>query len=128
MAVEKVELLEVETLFQGKVFLDPLQLRQVLVNLIQNAIAALDGEQNPKLSVTLAKDDQIMLLEVYDNGKGIPQEELGKIFIPFYTTVEDGTGIGLSVCRQIVWNHGGKISVDSNEGAHTKFTLEFPFS
>ncbi len=72
-----------------------------------------------------SEHDQV-LIEVKDNGKGIPEDIIGNIFIPFFTTRSEGSGIGLSLSRQIIRLHGGNISVKSRPGVETLFTLKLP--
>lgn len=101
-------------------------LEQVLINLVVNAIEAVKETPDPKIILsaeqTLTKK---VLLKVADNGQGMPQEVLDKIFIPFFSTKKNGSGIGLSLCKQIVMLHHGTIQVQSVEGKGTVFTLQF---
>ena len=100
---------------------------QVLINLLVNAIEAVKGNTNvKKITLTAEQRQQKIFLQVADNGQGIEQELLDKIFIPFFSTKKTGSGIGLSLCRQIMLLHKGSISVQSkiNEGA--VFILQFP--
>jgi nitrogen fixation/metabolism regulation signal transduction histidine kinase len=99
---------------------------QILINLAKNAMEAItSGNQGVIQFKAFRKIDQIVL-EIRDNGIGIDSEERDKIFTPFYTTKEKGSGIGLSLARQIMLMHGGNISVHSEPGKLTVFTLEFP--
>jgi len=102
-------------------------LDQVLINLLQNAIHALDESENQKHIIIKAVKNEFdrTILVIRDNGSGIDEEALGKIFIPFFTTKKQGSGIGLSLSKQIMRKHGGAIAVKSviNEG--TEFTLRF---
>uniref|UniRef100_UPI00119E5896 sensor histidine kinase n=2 Tax=Bacillales TaxID=1385 RepID=UPI00119E5896 len=97
---------------------------QVLINLIRNSFQAMDQAGVVKLSMLTAGGKAI--IEVEDTGKGIAEEDLPKIFDPFYTTKEEGTGLGLSLCQKIVEDHGGKIMVHSQLNVGTVFTLTFP--
>lgn len=99
---------------------------QILINLIRNAFQAMDQAGVVKLSLIAAGGKAI--IEVEDTGKGIASEDLPKIFDPFYTTKEEGTGLGLSLCQKIVEDHGGKIMVHSQLNVGTIFTLTFPIS
>jgi two-component system nitrogen regulation sensor histidine kinase NtrY len=99
---------------------------QVLINLILNAIDAVKEKANPK--VILAADSGLnnrVTLKVGDNGTGIKQELLDKIFIPFFSTKKTGSGIGLSLCKQIMVLHKGNIQVQSKEGEGTVINLQF---
>ena len=99
---------------------------QVLVNLIKNAIQA--NEKNPKGMIQLAaglNSDHLPEIRLTDNGPGIPAEILDQIFVPFFTTRENGSGIGLSLSRQIMQLHGGSLQVHSVTGKETVFSLIF---
>ncbi len=105
---------------------DPLLVEQVLINLIKNSLEAMTSIPQPMIHL-LAKLDERgrILIEVTDNGVGIEQNVLENIFIPFFTTKEQGSGIGLSLSRQIMRLHGGTISVRSIPNRETVFTLRF---
>lgn len=98
---------------------------QLLLNLLKNAKEACEGIENPAISVIAEKVGNIIKISVSDNGQCIVPEARDKIFIPFYSTKAKGSGIGLSLCKQIVLRHGGKISLNSDNNL-TKFTAEFP--
>ncbi len=105
------------------------QIEQVLINLIRNAIEALTGASEPRILLRATRNAQNeILVQVIDNGAGIPAEHLDSIFIPFFTTKRNGTGVGLSVSRQIVQLNRGLISVRSVPGEGCIFTLKFPES
>lgn len=97
---------------------------QVLINLVKNAGEALSENGEIKLEA-FGNSDNGVFIKVTDNGKGIPEDILEKIFIPFFTTRENGNGIGLSLCRQIMRMHKGNISAISKEGEGSVFTLKF---
>ncbi|MDF7816012.1 ATP-binding protein [Runella sp. MFBS21] len=100
------------------------QIEQVLINLVKNAIEALEEIPNAHLTVKAYADmSQRMYIEVADNGQGIEPEALERIFIPFYTTKKTGSGIGLSLSRQIMQQHGGQLSVSSAVGEGTTFVM-----
>jgi two-component system, NtrC family, nitrogen regulation sensor histidine kinase NtrY len=101
-------------------------LEQVLINLINNARHALGGSSNPAIELSAKYHDEHVIIGVKDNGSGIPEEIMGSIFIPFFTTREHGTGIGLSLSRQIIRLHHGTISVTSVPGKETVFTITVP--
>jgi nitrogen fixation/metabolism regulation signal transduction histidine kinase len=99
---------------------------QVLMNLIYNSIEALEGLENKIIQLKSFKNlDNKIVIQVIDNGKGIPDELKDKIFIPFFTTREKGSGIGLSLARQIMQLHQGLISVISVPDKETIFELRF---
>ncbi|MEO5995696.1 MAG: ATP-binding protein [Chitinophagaceae bacterium] len=106
--------------------IDPSLIEQVLINLVVNGIEAVKEKANARvvLSAFLASNHKTMI-KVADNGIGMPEEVLDKIFIPFFTTKKNGSGIGLSLCKQIMMLHKGNIQVQSKEGEGTAFILQF---
>ena len=105
---------------------DPELMEQVLINLLLNALQAVEGQKNAKIELSGSLDERgRIIIQVIDNGPGIPQENLEKIFIPFFSTKEGGSGIGLSLSRQIMRLHKGSISVHSEPNVNTVFTLLF---
>ncbi len=112
-------------------FMDPRRIQQVLLNLIINAIQAME-EQGGILTLRAFEDENKsgFFIQVIDTGKGISEEELSKVFDPFYTTkdIGKGSGLGLSVSQGIIKNHGGCIKVESEIGQGTTFTIYLPYS
>ena len=105
---------------------DPGLVEQVLINLIRNAIEALKNTSKPLIELTALQENQTTtLIKVRDNGKGISEEHQDKIFIPFFSTKKEGSGIGLSLSRQIMKLHKGRIEVVTEKGVGTCFVLEF---
>ena len=105
---------------------DPELVEQVIINLLINAMHSLDGKEKAEIGLTALLDERgKILIKVTDNGPGIPEDVLEKIFIPFYSTKKNGSGIGLSLSRQIMRAHGGNIRVASKAGEETVFTLRF---
>jgi signal transduction histidine kinase len=101
-------------------------IEQVLINLIKNAIQAFDEQTNRIVEVTATLSDKSRpIITVKDNGNGIDDEALEKIFIPFFTTKKSGSGIGLSLSRQIMRKHQGTLSVKSILDEGTEFQLKF---
>jgi two-component system nitrogen regulation sensor histidine kinase NtrY len=101
-------------------------LTRVLINLINNAIDALNRKEKKLIRLNVANDKRGKLqFSITDNGQGIHPDELDKIFIPFFTTKENGSGIGLSLSRQIMRLHKGTISANSVRGEYTTFKLTF---
>jgi signal transduction histidine kinase len=107
---------------------DPVQLKQVLVNLAVNAVQAMDD--GGTLTVTTRGSDDAVIIEVADTGTGMSDDVLKQLFNPFFTTkdVGEGTGLGLSVVHGIVKAHGGEIHVESVVGEGSKFTVQLPVS
>jgi two-component system nitrogen regulation sensor histidine kinase NtrY len=97
----------------------------VLINLLKNAIEALGETEHPALELIGRYDGSAILIEVIDNGQGIIKEAIDHIFVPFYTTKRTGSGIGLSLSRQIMQMHNGSITVESEPEVRTVFTLRF---
>jgi signal transduction histidine kinase len=105
---------------------DPNLIEQVLINLIVNAIDALKDRAGARIVLSaMASPQGKITLKVADNGPGIPPELIDKIFIPFFSTRKTGSGIGLSLCKQVMMLHKGNIQVQSNEGEGTAFYLNF---
>jgi C4-dicarboxylate-specific signal transduction histidine kinase len=104
---------------------------QVLINLLTNAAKALrevSGERDGEIRISAVQHDGRWQVRVRDNGPGIPEETLSRIFDPFYTTrdVGEGMGMGLSVCQTIIRNHGGELEVASEVGSWTEFAFDLP--
>lgn len=105
--------------------IDSALIEQVLINLITNSLTAMSKTKKPELHIKSFIKDANTIIQVADNGVGISKEKLSDIFIPFYSTKEKGSGIGLSFARQIMRLHNGSINVLSNAGEETVFTLIF---
>ncbi len=105
---------------------DPDLIEQVLINMVLNSISALASTQSPMIKLSGKIDNRGgTLIQIVDNGHGIPEELQEKIFIPFFTTRKEGSGIGLSLARQIMRAHKGGITVHSIPDKETLFTLRF---
>jgi len=100
-------------------------IEQVMINLINNSIHALQGISHPLISLGCIVEPNKTLVFVSDNGKGIEEKILNQIFIPFYTTKKNGSGIGLSLSKNILKKHGGNLLVSSEVGVKTTFSLIF---
>ena len=123
-----------------KVSIDPEQLKQVLINLVLNAVQAMP--KGGELSFTSALNREItgeigdamtlqrvhVVLRVHDTGEGIRPEDLQHVFLPFFTTKPHGTGLGLAICNRIIRSSGGSIEVSSQVGKGTTFTLRLPLA
>ena len=104
---------------------DYAQIEQILINLIKNAAEALSGVGDGTIHLKAFFADDAVLIQVKDNGIGISGDIIEDIFVPFYTTKENGSGIGLSLSKQIMQNHDGTISVNSSLDQGSEFTLKF---
>ncbi len=107
-----------------EVFADSMQMKQVLVNLIQNAIQACPDE--PHIEVSTSVRDQACVIGIKDHGQGISEADLNKIFEPYFTTKKKGTGLGLAIVRRIIRQHGGEIKAISLLGEGSTFEISFP--
>ena len=119
--------IEVETKldsFLPRIQFDARLVKQALLNLVQNAFAAM--AENGKLTIISKSDGDYQALIIRDNGSGIPEEKLSKIFEPYYTTKASGTGLGLTLVYKIMKEHNGDIHVKSEVGKGTEFILLFP--
>jgi signal transduction histidine kinase len=105
---------------------DPVQIHQLVLNLLINGIQAISGEG--KIEVTLRKEGDRAVVCVADTGRGISHESLSKIFKPFYTTRNEGTGLGLPLAKSIVESHGGRIEVSSEPGHGSQFNVWLPLA
>ncbi len=115
-----------------KIPLDYDQIKQVIWNITLNAVQAVNG--NGELIIVSkhiqsreSKNNGFIQVSISDNGCGIPQDKLNKIFEPFYTTKEGGTGLGLSIANRIVEGHGGHIEIESKNGSGTAFIINLPY-
>jgi two-component system nitrogen regulation sensor histidine kinase NtrY len=98
----------------------------VLINLIKNGMEAVSGVAEPHLEIAVKRILNQVSIEITDNGAGIPPEILERIFVPFFSTKPEGSGIGLSLSRQIIRNHDGRITVRSEVGKGTTFKVSLP--
>lgn len=112
------------------VLVDPKQIQQVILNLMLNALQAMQGKGVLTIGTSLQQvaDASWIVITIADTGPGIPAPILDKIFIPFFTTKAQGTGLGLAICHKLVRQHGGDISVASEDGKGTEFTIRLPVS
>jgi signal transduction histidine kinase len=119
----------------GNINIIPQDIGRVILNLITNTFYAVDekkksgvGNYEPTVTVSTKKSGNKVLIGVADNGNGIPQKILDKIFQPFFTTkpTGQGTGLGLSLSYDIVKAHGGEIKVETKEGEGSEFMISIP--
>ena len=109
------------------VYVDPKQIQQVFLNLILNAIQAMQSGGVLTIKTALVKTAaEVGKVSIADTGQGIPEQILGKIFTPFFTTKAQGTGLGLAICHKLVTQQGGTIRVESEDGKGTVFYIELP--
>lgn len=104
---------------------DENQLSQVLLNLLKNSLQALEGKEEGRISIHAQQNERISI-DIEDNGPGIPPELQEKIFIPFFTTKSEGSGIGLNLCKQIIRLHGGHITIQESKPGKTVFHIDIP--
>src|ERR1700733_10515958 len=110
-----------------KISVDPIQVQEVLINLITNAMEAMEGSpRNPRLIIRATADQREMAIQVIDNGPGLDDPE--KIFEPFFSTKKEGMGIGLAVSRSIVEAHEGQLWAENNLDFGARFTLKLPLA
>ena len=110
---------------ETEISLDPVLIRQAFSNLIQNALEAMSGEGVIQIDVAWGHGETVEV-RISDTGPGIPKERLDKIFLPFFTTKEKGTGLGLALVHKIILAHNGQVSVESVEGSGTAFVVGLP--
>jgi signal transduction histidine kinase len=109
----------------AKINADSKLIEQVLINLINNSVHALKGRDEPIIKVSCIVEPEKTVIVVTDYGMGIEEKIMNQIFIPFYTTKKHGSGIGLSLSKNILKKHGGNLLVSSEVGKYTTFTLVF---
>jgi signal transduction histidine kinase len=107
---------------------DPELLEQAVINLLRNAVDAVARAASPTIEVSCRSEGGQTVITVSDNGRGLSQDQMSQIFIPFFTTKPGGSGIGLSLARQIALAHGGQIEVHENRPKGTVFRLALPAS
>ena len=104
------------------IYADEGQISQIFINLIKNALQA--GAKHIDISASMGKDDELIII-VANDGAPIPVESQEQIFVPFFTTKKEGSGIGLALARQIMRNHNGTIDLDSSDLSRTAFRIVF---
>lgn len=111
-----------------RILADREQMKQVFLNIFLNSLEAMDKTKTNKLIVETNQDDKNLAVKITDTGCGIAKEDLLHLFEPFFTTKENGTGLGLTIVKNIVENHGGKISVESKLTEGTTFSINLPLT
>jgi signal transduction histidine kinase len=107
----------------GTLLADKEMISQVLINLVKNAMESFDKQITPSISLNIKHKNNETAIQVMDNGKGMNEEELQNCFIPFYTTKQEGSGIGLYYSRLIALLHKGNLTAESEQGRGSIFTL-----
>jgi signal transduction histidine kinase len=106
--------------------MDPDQMKRALVNLVDNAVAAVGEEGEICLKTQYVPDEGRVRLEVNDTGPGIPPEDRERLFLPYFSTKKSGTGLGLAIVYRIITEHSGTIRVEENHPRGTRMIMEFP--
>lgn len=106
--------------------LDKDQFQQVVVNILINAMEAIERKGKIRVETSYDQPERTIKLKITDNGYGIPEDVRLKLFDPFFTTKDTGTGLGLSISYGIIESHGGRISFESQVGRGTAFTITLP--
>jgi two-component system, NtrC family, nitrogen regulation sensor histidine kinase NtrY len=109
-----------------RVSVDPEQMRRVIINVIDNAIEAMEQRGTIEVETQHEPANNLVRLVIADDGPGIPAAERDKLFLPYYSTKQRGSGLGLAIVRRIVAEHGGSIDVTDNEPHGTRFAIELP--
>ncbi len=123
---QKIQLVTTLEPVSLEISMDEQLIEQVLINLIKNSVHALEGRENARIELRAYLNKRGRpTIQVYDNGVGILKDVLDKVFIPFFTTKPSGSGIGLSLSRQILKLHGGTITAQSEPDVETTFTMTF---
>ena len=105
---------------------DPQMLEQAMINLLRNAADAVAAAERPQVEVRCRAQDANVMIEIADNGCGVPEDRRGQVFVPFFTTKPGGSGVGLNLARQIALAHGGQLAFCANEPQGSVFTLTIP--
>ena len=105
---------------------DPMQMKQVFLNLVLNAIEVMSGGGTLRVKTRYNRESRSITIVIADTGKGIDKEFIGKLFRPFVTTKPKGTGLGLAISKRLIEEHGGSITVQSTPGVGTAFIIELP--
>jgi signal transduction histidine kinase len=103
---------------------DARRLEQALLNIFLNSIHAM--EKGGRLDITATANGKMISITIEDNGKGMTQEVLGRVFEPFFTTSRDGTGLGLTLSKRLIERHNGTIDIESEQGKGTRVTVRVP--
>ena len=118
--IVEIEFVEKNPIIQG----DLDQVKQVLFNLLKNSLEAM--QKGERLKILCRGDDENIYLQLADTGEGIAEEDISKVFLPYYSTKDKGHGLGMMIVQRIMREHGGRIGIDSKPGMGTVVTLQFP--
>jgi nitrogen fixation/metabolism regulation signal transduction histidine kinase len=111
-----------------RIYGDATRLRQILHNLLQNAHDALQHVNSPQITLTSSSTESEFYLTVSDNGSGIPEQVMARVFEPYMTTKVKGTGLGLPIVKKIIEEHGGKISIENKPDGGAQVTVSIPLA
>ncbi|MBS0385218.1 MAG: PAS domain S-box protein [Proteobacteria bacterium] len=114
--------------YLDRVIVDRVQIQQVIVNLVRNALDAMQDQDGGRLDVATSVDGEMATVSVADSGPGIDEQAAMRLFQPFFTTKPNGMGVGLSICRTIVEAHGGRIWTETNPGGGAVFRFTVPLA
>jgi two-component system nitrogen regulation sensor histidine kinase NtrY len=117
---------EAECSLESEIVADRDLLEHAVINLLRNALDATDGVADPSVRLVCTRRGDQILIEIEDNGRGLPRENVEELFVPFFSTKPGGSGIGLSLARQIALAHGGILTASSRQPRGTKFSLQLP--
>jgi C4-dicarboxylate-specific signal transduction histidine kinase len=106
--------------------LDPHLIEQAIINLLTNALDAVGDAPEPRIGLSVGMQENRTVIAITDNGPGLAVEALDKLFVPFFTTKPGGSGIGLSIARQIALAHHGQVEAENNPSGGATFTLTLP--
>jgi two-component system nitrogen regulation sensor histidine kinase NtrY len=106
--------------------LDPEQIKRVIINLFDNAVNAMDARGKITVAGEFNGRGDVLTLEISDTGKGIDENDMDKLFLPYFSTNRDGTGLGLAISHMIISKHGGTISASNNDQEGATFTIRLP--
>ena len=111
-----------------QIWADPMQMRQVISNLLSNATYDIKNKRVVTISAEMLNENKICFIKIQDNGPGITPENLSKVFEPLHTSKPKGIGLGLSICKQIIENHGGTITMTSKVGKGTTVNIQLSYN
>jgi len=106
--------------------LDPEQIKRVIINLFDNAVNAMEARGEIIVAGEFNGRGDVLTLDISDTGKGIDENDMDKLFLPYFSTKKDGTGLGLAISHMIISKHGGTISASNNDPKGAKFTIKLP--